>query len=153
MKLRLEDDFVTPATIFGIISDLPDHRLCYVLNQELGLKLTRCEKDKELQLKKKGILHFSEFCYHAPAEMTEWWLTSNRHALIYPNDNTQAQVTALPLIADLKTMNYFLWYTDEARDELNDLVKSKLQKNRYIRAVIEIDRSASKNIENLLVEY
>ncbi len=153
MKLKLDDDFMTPATIFGIISDLPDYRLCYVINQELGLQLARCKNDKELNLKNKGCLHFSEFSYSDAAAMIEWWLTANTQARIYSNDNGQPQITALPLIPELKTMNYFLWYTDDARDEVNTLIKNRLQRSRYIRAIQQIDRSVAKNMGNLLVEY
>lgn len=151
-KIRLEDDTLPPVSIFGIICDLPDHRLCYILNNELSLRLCRSQKDKEFYFKKNR-LQYSEYVYHQEVSMMTWRLTSNANATFFPAEQKEAERASIALVNDLRSMNYFLWYEDESREDLNNFILQKLRSNKYIRAVRIIDQTSSKNIENLLLEY
>ena len=50
-KIVLDEVFEEPFVLFAIHSSLEDYRLAYVLNRQLGLRLTRCRKDVDLQEK------------------------------------------------------------------------------------------------------
>ncbi len=155
VRIRLDDDFyLKDATVFGIVSELPDHRLTFLLNNDLGLKLNRSLIDREL--KYKGTLYrFSEFVFEHPVTQMFWSLTSNRGRALDeskgPGLLTTGQTT--PLVADLKTFDYFIWYDDVAHKDIEAWLNLQLKMLPYVRAFQKIDLATSKNINNLLLEY
>lgn len=150
-KLSLDLDLNEPASIYGLFSDLPDYRLCFVINNALGLKLCRTEKDRVLYHKSHKV-RYSEFHYHEPLRMINWRLTANNGGAIYSEERGHFERSAISLIPGLKTINYFLWYDDEGIDEIHREITTRLKSNPYIRAIQEIDSAKTKNIENLIIE-
>ncbi len=155
VKIRLDDEFyLKDATVFGIVSELPDHRITFLLNNDLGLKLLRSTQDRELK-SKGSVYSFSEFTFEHPVMRLFWCLTSNR-------GNTQMDVSpsnilhsgkSIALVSDLKTFDYFLWYDEVANQDVEAKLNTQLRKLPYVRAFQKIDLAKSKNINNLLLEY
>ncbi len=69
LSLGLEEDEQLVATVYGVISDLPDYRLVFMINQELGLRLKRCEEDRKLY-HKAGVIHAKRACSCVAARAT-----------------------------------------------------------------------------------
>lgn len=53
MKHFLENDFEFEFQLIGISCHEKDYRICWALNQALGVELTKTETDLELVLKKR----------------------------------------------------------------------------------------------------
>lgn len=152
LSLDLEEDERLVATVYGVISDLPDYRLVFMINQELGLRLKRCEEDRKLY-HKAGVIGFSEFHYHENMRMINWRLTSNSRGLITDEMSQTAEPSAIPLVGAARSVNYFLWYDDVKNLELHKYIFEALKPNPYIRVIQEVSVSETKNIENLISEY
>ncbi len=155
VKIRLEDDFyLRDATVFGIVSELPDHRLTFLLNNDMGLKLNRSPQDRELKWK-RSIYRFSEYTFEHPVMKVFWCLTSNRGAALNeaaPENILRSEIS-IPLVNDLKTFDYFLWYDELDNQQVDNNLNTQLRVLPYVRAFQKIDLSKSKNINNLLLEY
>ncbi len=155
VKIRLDDDFyLKDATVFGIVSELPDHRLSFLLNTDLNLKLLRSKQDRELKWK-GSVYYFSEFTFEHPIMKVFWSLTSNRGntAAEPASDNLFHSGKSVPLVNDLKTFDYFLWFDEVGLSEIEANLNIELKKLSYVRAFQKIDLAKSKNINNLLLEY
>ncbi|MDZ7845619.1 MAG: IPExxxVDY family protein [Owenweeksia sp.] len=151
-KLSLDNDFQATATIFGLITDLPDYRLVFFLNQLLGLQLCRTKDDKEL-FHKAGKISFSEFHYYEPVSMLSWWLTANKNGLHYSHERDDFEIANIPLVHPFRTMNYFLWYEEDDLVEINQQISTQLRKSPHIRAIQKIDQTAHPQIQNLIAPY
>ena len=151
LSLSLEDEEGLIATVYGIISDLPDYRLAFMINQELGLRLTRCASDKKLY-HKAGIVQYSEFSYHEEFRMINWYLTSNTRGIMKSEDSDNAELSSLTLVSSLKSINYFLWFDDDKNPELHKHIFEALKPNPYIRVIQEVSVPGTRNIENLIAE-
>lgn len=155
VKIQLDDEFyLKEATVFGIVSELPDHRLTFLLNNDLGLRLFRCTRDRELKWK-GSVYHFSEFSFEHPVMKVFWCLTSNLGNTLAEAapENVIHSVKSVPLVNDLKTFDYFLWYDEVSNQEVDAKLNTQLKKLPYVRAFQKIDLTKSKNINNLLLEY
>ena len=161
-KLSLDDDFfMTEASVFGLISELPDYRLCYMLNNAMNLKLIRAEKDRELHTK-KGLFQFSEFEFQDLDRQITWFLTKNKKgkttegAVPSTNDMNlfmEYESSSIPLVADHKMIDYFFWYNSEPIAGVDGLINESLKHMPYVRTFQKINIENSKHIKNLLIEF
>lgn len=152
-----EDFYLQQASVVGIISELPDYRLCYMLNQDLGFRLTRSKQDREL-FDKKGNFFYSEYEFADNIHQVDWYLTANKKCrrLIggeAGTDTAEFENSIMPLVADLKLFDYFLWYSGDNNPALDDFLRLSLQKPSYVRTFSKINTEQSKHIRNLLLEY
>ena len=155
VRIRLDDDFyLKDATVYGIVSELPDYRLCFFLNNDLKLQLIRSSQSREY-IRKGEKYFFSEFSYAHPLQETMWNLTSNSGYAMEgaSGDGDLNTDTKTFLVSDLKAFDYFLWYEDPANNEMDSHLNKKLKELSYVRAFQKIDLAKSKNINNLLFEY
>ncbi|WP_417590604.1 IPExxxVDY family protein [Owenweeksia hongkongensis] len=160
-KIELDEDFYfREATIFGIVSELPDYRLCYMLNEALSLKLKRAPADREFS-SKKGTFLYSEFEFDDPEKQVTWLLTTNRKARIKQSEHSatlqlnslSSETSAVPLVSDLKMIDFFLWYDGESSSSLDAFINENLKKLSYVRTFQKVNIESSKHIKNLLLEY
>jgi hypothetical protein len=152
LSLSLDDDKDLVATVYGILSDLPDYRLAFILNQELGLRLSRRRNDRKLY-HKAGIIHYPEYEYQEQLRMINWRLTANSGGWLQLTENEQLERTAIPLVDSLRSLNFFLWYEDDNNSEIHRQIFDVLKPNPYIRVIQEIQVAKTRNIENLISEY
>lgn len=148
------------ATIFGLVSELPAYRLCFMLNDALRLQLNRTAKDREFA-SKKGSFFYSEFEFDDSYRQITWLLTSNKKALIkepLTDENIEAntllsETSAIPLVTDLKMIDYFLWYDGEPSASVNAFINESLKRISHVRTFQKVNIESSKHIKNLLLEY
>ncbi len=152
LSLSLEDGEELIASVYGIVSDLPDYRLAFMINQELGLRLTRCQEDRKLY-HKAGTINYSEYSYYEEMRVLKWHLTTNSRGLLKHNSSEVPELSAIPLVSSMRNVNYFLWYNDDKNYELHELIMERLKPNPYIRVIQEVDIAQTKNIDNLIAEY
>jgi hypothetical protein len=152
LSLSLDEDEDLVATVYGILSDLPDYRLAFILNQELGLRLSRRNEDRKLY-HKAGMILYPEYEYREKLRMINWHLTANSGGWLRLHDNEPMERTAIPLVDSLRSLNYFLWYEDDNNTELHRHIFEILKPNPYIRVIQEIQVTKTRNIENLISEY
>lgn len=155
VKIQLDDKFfLRDATVFGIVSELTDHRLTFLLNNDMGLKLNRSARDRELKWKHE-VYSFSEYTFEHPVMKVFWCLTSNRGTALIEasSENILHSGLSIPLVNDLKTFDYFLWYDEVDNHQVDHTLNAQLRKLPYVRAFQKIDLVKSKNINNLLLEY
>lgn len=160
-KIELDEDFYfREASIFGLVSELPDYRLCYMLNNALNLKLKRAATDREFS-SKKGTFLYSEFEFEDPEKQVTWLLTTNRKARVKQSsasetlnlDSLSSETSAIPLVTDLKMIDFFLWYDSEPSPSLDAFINESLKKLNYVRTFQKVNIESSKHIKNLLLEY
>lgn len=160
-KIELDEDFYfREATIFGLVSELPDYRLCYMLNEAMGLRMQRAQHDRTFS-SKKGSFIYSEFEFEDTARQITWLLTANRKAKVKPTggfenielDSLLSETSAIPLVSDLKMIDFFLWYDDEPSPSLDAFINESLKKLSYVRTFQKVNIENSKHIKNLLLEY
>lgn len=152
LSLSLDDEEDLVATVYGILSDLPDYRLAFILNQELGLRLSRRSEDRKLY-HKAGVIMYPEFEYEEKLRMINWRFTANTAGWLKVSENEPMERTAIPLVNSLRSLNYFLWYEDDNNPELHRQIFDALKPNPYIRVIQEIQVAKTRNIENLISEY
>lgn len=161
-KLALDEDFFfKEASVFGLISELPDYRLCFMINNALKLKLCRTEFDREMKVKKETFL-YSEFEYFDQERQITWFLTTNRKGRIKAaeaplakdiNPMLDSDMSSIPLVPDLKMLDYFLWYEGESTASVDAFINESLKTLPYVRTFQKVNIDSSKHIKNLLLEY
>lgn len=152
LKLKLdESDYLREATVFGLCSDLPDHRLCYFLNLDLNLNLARLNKDHQVVIKNQEHF-FAEYTY-CDSHGRYWHLNANNSGYFYNEEEQAQQSSSSSCVNDLRVFDYFLWYEESGNTDLDAEIKLRLKQLSYVRTSQLIDQSSSKNINNLLIEY
>lgn len=152
LKLKLdENDYLREATVFGLCSDLPDHRLCYFLNLDLALNLNRQPHDHQLFIKKKCYFFAEYFC--SDSHGRQWHLNANNNGYFFNEEEGRYQSSSASCVNDLRVFDFFLWYEETGNHDLQHEVHHKLRQLPYVRTCQTIDQGASKNIKNLLIEY
>src|SRR5690606_11193466 len=97
-KIKLDDDFYfREASVYGIVSELADYRLCHYLNRDLCLRLARSEDDHKHYYKGRTLI-YSEYRYFHPVYQTHWMVTSNKKPF-YSESNFPERV-AVVLVPD-----------------------------------------------------
>ncbi len=77
-RFELEIDHDYEFHLLGIASHLPDYRLCWSINRQMGLDLGKSEKPlKTLQKDKLTYVSFDVFCYTDPETQVEYNLIDN----------------------------------------------------------------------------
>lgn len=161
-KLSLDEDFFfREASVFGLISELPDYRLCFMLNNALKLQLCRTAKDREMKVKKDTFV-YSEFEYFDKERQITWFLTTNRKGKLKPSETPSSQATpsmfdsepsSAPLVPDQKMLDYFFWYEGESSANVDAFINESLKTLPYVRTFQKVNIDTSKHIKNLLLEY
>lgn len=158
-KLKLDNAFyLDEVVVYGLVSQLPSYRMAFFLNQSLDLKLSRAPEDKKFQYKKND-LFYSTFTFEDIRKDLDWFLVANKNPVIYetqsedPEDQLlQARiVSGLPLVPNLKLMDYFLGYYGEENHALNQNINLQLKELSYVSTLQKIDVSQTKNIEHILI--
>lgn len=158
-KLKLDSSFYTEeAVVYGLVSQLQAYRLCFFLNESLGLELIRCKSDKNFIHKKKH-LRYSQFEFEDQKRGVSWFLVANKNpiteeeALFTDNSNNQKSliISGFPLISNLKIMDFFFGYFGEPQSSLNSSVNIQLKDLSYVSTFRKIDIDSTRNIDNLLI--
>lgn len=74
LKYELDLDFV----LFAISSPLKDYRLCYFINKNAGLNLSKVDDHEAWLVNTDTPTHFSKFAHLSDESETEFYLIANR---------------------------------------------------------------------------
>jgi len=154
IKLKLEDEPVfDQASIWAISSDLGPLRLAFKLNEAFNLRLTRDKRD-HVFIWRKQELFFCSFSYNAENQMQNWHLTANKHSYYFPErDETQsAKSSTVPLVAELRHYDFFLWCEDYCYSQQNEGINLGLKQLPYVKTFQMLKAGSTKSLKNLLTE-
>jgi hypothetical protein len=159
-KLKLDSSFyLEEAVVYGLVSQLPAYRLCFFLNERLNLELSRSKEDKTIRFKQKQF-YYSRFEQEDKSRGVDWFLIANKNALIeekklfssQEDTHTSLVISGVPLISNLKVMDYFFGYYGEPISSLNSCINGELKDVSYVSTFQKIDIHSTKNIDNLLID-
>ncbi|HBF19841.1 MAG: hypothetical protein CMI36_01225 [Owenweeksia sp.] len=151
-KLKLDDDFYfEELKIYGLVSDLPSYRLCYFINNSLGLELKRSVLDKKFVHKGNPVNYP---CYEQQDEKLglHWSLIANKNPWAGDAKSEPPQtyiISGLPLVPALKVIDFFLMVEGECSPTQEKERIKALKAMPQVRALEEIDLT-TKNIHHLL---
>jgi hypothetical protein len=150
-KLVLDYDY--DFLLIGILSSVPDYKLCWGINKVLNIVLKK-EKDLELQLHDKEMNDGLKLTFDKP-EMTP------RYSMYtYYNEVTHLRYTVASnrsvsglLIKEEQSVDFFL-VVDGLYDDLKkgDSIVNDLRKQREIITAYKIDPNNLKSKQNLIFE-
>ncbi len=158
-KLKLESTFYhEDVVIFGLVSTLPAYRLSYFLNEGLSLKLKQSKGDKPHHYKNE-LFYYSQFEFEDEKRSLDWFLTANKNPILYNEDEENRHkenldsriVSGIPLVPNLKIMDFFLGYYGEENQSINQNISLLLKDLSYVSTFQKIDLEKTKNIDNLLI--
>ncbi len=136
-RFELEIDYDFDFHLLGIASHLPDYRLCWSINRQLGLELTKSDQAlKTLQKDKLTFVSFDVFCYVNEENQVEYNLIDNI------NDGIR-------LIPEQKQADYFLMIRGLPQSELKPLQLS-INKIDQVLTTFPVEVTELKSKEKLL---
>jgi len=133
-KLLFEDDY--EFELIGLCSSHADYRLCWAINNSLGILLTK-EDDYSVLEKKDGEHLHSFYGYYDEEEHLEYYLIKN------VSNNYQR------LIPEKDQIDYFLVIKNNLVREINDMV-TRLKENDSILTAFVFDPNELKSKANLV---
>ncbi|OIQ37098.1 MAG: hypothetical protein BM555_01520 [Crocinitomix sp. MedPE-SWsnd] len=133
-KLLFEDDY--EFELIGLCSSHADYRLCWAINNSLGIHLTK-EDDYSVLEKKDGEHLHSFYGYYDEEEHLEYYLIKN------VSNNYQR------LIPEKDQIDYFLVIKNNLVKEINDMV-IRLKENDSILTAFVFDPNELKSKANLV---
>jgi len=135
LQLEDDDDYV----LVGISSNEKDYRLCWLINQSLGLNFVRIEDIEIIQKRKNLKLFYSVYQHVVEEDLVNLYIISNNRL----NES---------LVTECKHADYLFMikgpFQAESKDEL--ISKLKLIKNIMLVFEIELDEISSFSKKNLL---
>lgn len=138
-KQTLEEIFDFDFILFSINSVYPDYKICYLINNALGIHMQK-ETPVELQNKtQKGLLQFSMFQYYEEETFLNYELISNR---------SFNSVNSIPKKdkKEIKQIDLF-GQEEEANQEIGFLIP-ELEKTDFLFILrTEIDLNLAKELE------
>lgn len=133
-KLTLEEDY--DFELVGICSNHADYRLCWAINQALGIELCKAD-DYEVISKKEGEHFYSFYNFYDEEDHIEYTLIKN-------NSNNYR-----PLIPEKEQIDYFLIIKNNFVREMEEI----LQQVKNIESVLtafQFDPDELKSKSNLI---
>lgn len=155
-KLILDDDFDEALyTLIAIHCRLEDYRLAYLLNQHLGIALSRKASDIDY---KNGQVSYSIYEWEDDKQLVTWSLVSNickteeLQQSDYKSlfDNQEKITKTFQLLPEYKTVNYFLKIDSEFSFSKEKYILDSILKIPQIATAFSIDSSQLKSKDNLI---
>lgn len=154
LKIEYDYDFV----LIGISSHEKDYRLCWALNNTLGIELTKGESLEIKSKKEDTPSFFSLFKFEDEDEFKEYFVLANisenkqyepKEQTLF-NKGTKGSIENGILIPEHKQMNYFFVIRGEMEDEQVDELITKLKGIDMILTTVRIDVGELKSKSNLV---
>jgi hypothetical protein len=155
-KLILDDAFDEALyTLIAIHCRLEDYRLAYLLNQHLGVTLSRKKSDIDYN---DGQISYSIFEWEDQKQLVTWSLVSNICKIEelqqsdYKSlfDNQQKITKTFQLLPEYKTVNYFLKIDSEFSFSKEKYILDSILKIPQIATAYSVDSSTLKSKDNLI---
>lgn len=122
--------------LLGIVSDEPDYKLCWLINQHIDFNFTRVDDLKLFQKKHNMEQEIALFFYEDESTMMTYRLIPNR-------------ASAGLFLSDLQHIDYLLHIQgDLVRDDIQNLI-SRISKMDAVRMCVPVDLSKIREQERL----
>jgi hypothetical protein len=137
-KHTLEIEYDYDFVLIGISSHEKDYRICWGINNKLGLNLVKTEPLEIKDKKQDDLSHFSLFSFELPDEFKEYFVIANRSEKGL-------------LIPEQKQVDYFFIMRGEEDDEA---VMEKIRLIReigFVQTAFRIDVNSLRSKQNLIL--
>ena len=135
-KHKLSVAFDEDYCLLGIVSDEPDYKLCWLINQQLGTSFTKGDDLVVFNSKMNQQQEISLFTYYDENKMVTYRLISNRLSSGY-------------FLSDLKNIDYVLHIQgDVIANEIDELI-GRIIKTDGIRMCVPVDVQKIRERERL----
>lgn len=122
LSVSIEEDYC----LLGIVSDEPDYKLCWLMNQQTGTSFSRVDDLKIFSKKLNEEQQVSLFIYDDEQRMLTFRLIVNRTSAGY-------------FLPELKNIDYFVHIQgDIIPDEMNEVIGS-VNKIQAVRMCVPVD--------------
>jgi hypothetical protein len=132
LKLDYDYDF----SLYGILCQLKDYRLCHEINQALRIDLKKIDNLDILLGRQKEKSEFSLYCYQ-PGDEKFLYVISNRSTRGY-------------LLPEQYQVDYLLMLKGAFRDTEKETIKSLIKSSKIVLGIYEIPLNNLKSKENLI---
>ncbi len=133
LEIEYDFDFV----LIGISSHEKDYRICWALNNKLGLELIKTDALEIKDKKQDEPSSFSLFVCERPDEFMEYLIIANRSEKGM-------------LIPEQKQMDYFFVIKGEIEEEKIQEFINKIKEINFVLTTVRIDPSVLKSKQNLI---
>ncbi len=137
---RLLVEYEYEFSLFGVITQVKEHKLAWSINKFMGLKLVK-QDDIQYDFQKGGRMYISNFIYET--EYSYVRLLKNKP---YEFSNIQKPY----LLSELKDYDYFIQLEGEIEDFDDATFREALQSLNEVQYVTKVEVSNLKSKENLL---
>ncbi len=134
LEIEYDYDFV----LIGISSHEKDYRICWALNNQLGLHLVKTDPLEIKDKRQDEPSYFSLFSFERANEFMEYFMVANRSERGM-------------LIPEQKQMDYFFIIKGEIENELVMEIITKIKKSSIVQTAFRIDIASLKSKQNLIV--
>lgn len=132
LSVSIEEDYC----LLGIVSDEPDYKVCWLLNQQLNFSLARIDDLKLFSKKLNEEQEVSIFKYYDENKLISYRLIVNKTSSGY-------------FLPELKNIDYLLHIQgDIILDEITKIIK-QISSIKAIRMCVPVDLSKIKERERL----
>lgn len=136
-KFSLDIEYDYDFVLIGISCHEKDYRICWALNNKLGINLKK-ENDLEIKDKKhKEVLSYPFYIFDYKEKYCEYFIIGNK--------NNQRM-----LVPEHKQADYFLKITGNVSSEEKQEIIKKIKEINIVLTAYEIDSGQLKSKQNLL---
>ena len=137
-KHTLEIEYDYDFVLIGISSHEKDYRICWALNNKLGLNLVKTEPLEIKDKKQDDLSHFSLFCFEQPDDFMEYFIIANRSEKGL-------------LIPEQKQIDYFFIVRGEIEDDkVMEMIK-RIKDSNLVQTAFRVDVNSLKSKQNLIL--
>jgi hypothetical protein len=133
LSLKSENDLI----LIGISSQENDYRICWAINQDLGINFTKTENLKAFNQKFNVEQEFSLFIYENEETLIKYHLIANKCENGY-------------YIPELKNIDFFMQISGDISDDYKKVLVNKLKSIDVIKGVFIIDTDVLKSKDRLI---
>ena len=137
-KHTLEIEYDYDFVLIGISSHEKDYRICWALNNQLGLNLVKADALEIKDKKQDDPSFFSLFAFELPDEFMEYFIIANRSEKGL-------------LIPEQKQVDYFFIIRGEIEnDKVMEMIKL-IKESSLVQTAFRVDVNALKSKQNLIL--
>ena len=137
-KYTLEIEYDYDFVLIGISSHEKDYRICWALNNQLGLNLIKTDALEIKDKKQDDPSFFSLFSFELPDEFMEYFIIANRSEKGL-------------LIPEQKQVDYFFIIRGEIEnDKVMDMIRL-IKESSLVQTAFRVDVNALKSKQNLIL--
>lgn len=136
-KFKLEVEYDYDFDLIGISCHAPDYRLCWAINQKLGIQLGKKDEDMSVANRKlKTEAHYSLYEYYSEEDHVEYFLLTNKNGGSF-------------VVPEQKSADYFLILRNNYAASVAELLDA-LKSIDMVLTAFAIEPETLKSRENLL---